>query len=247
MRLKQLILFITLGAFAPSVLLSQNHNNRISLQTGLFHSFFDGSAIINSSPTNQAKPIYNHKILSNLLNGIINDSRGISYQRKINVNSAISIEYMSLATDYNYKKIFNDHEVAPVISSRNIKFVNLTYSRNLQIKEKFDFVYGIGMNYVRGIETVYHYTLFYNWGEPRFYNYYRNDFGLNLRTGIEYSPLKWLTLFTNFDFIGIVHLGAKDLDGNNAEKWYKEKFDLKNIPSRYNLSWRFGIGFNFLK
>jgi len=42
-------------------------------------------------------------------------------------------------------------------------------------------------------------------------------------------------------------LGAEDIDGNNAEEFYKDKFDLKNIPSRFDLSWSFGIGFNFGK
>lgn len=245
MKLIRIVLII-LGAYAPSIILSQN-NNRISLQTGLFHSFFDGSAIINSSPTNQAKPIYNYKILSNLLNGILNDSRGVNYQRKINNKSAISIEYMTLGTDYNYKEVVNNSGVKPVIAWRNLKYVNLTYSRNVHLQKKFDFVYGGGVNYLWGYEGLYHYTAYFGWGEPRFYGYYRRDFGLNLRTGIEYSPLKWLTLFTNFDFIGIIYLGAKDVDGIKVKNYYKDKYDLKNIPSRFDLSWRFGIGFNFLK
>jgi hypothetical protein len=66
-------------------------------------------------------------------------------------------------------------------------------------------------------------------------------------TGIEYTPIKWITLFTNFDFLGIAYLGAEDVYGNNAADFYKVKFDLKNIPSRYDLSWRFGIGINFGK
>jgi len=240
------ILFLTLGAFAPSVLLSQN-NNRISLQTGLFHTFFDGTAIINPNPTNQAKRIYNYKILSNLLQGVLNDSRGMSYQRKLNEKSAISIEYMSLNTAYDYDQVYNNPNIAPVLVSRDLKYVNLTYTRNIELSEKFDFVYGGGLNYLWGYERIYHYTLLNGWGEPRFYGYNRNDFGFNLRTGIEYFPLKWLTLFTNFDFLGIVYLNAEDIDGINAEKFYKEKFDLKNIPSRFDLSWRFGIGFNFGK
>ena len=117
------ILLITLGVYAPSVLFSQE-NNRISLQTGLFHCFFDGSAIINSQPTNQAKRIYNHKILSNLLNGIVNDSRGINYQRKINSFSNISLEYMNYATDYYFTENI-DWRVKPIVQWRNIKFLNI--------------------------------------------------------------------------------------------------------------------------
>ena len=235
-----------LGAIVPSILFSQN-NNRISLQTGLFHSFFDGSNTINSAPTNPTKRIKNYKLLSNLLQGVLNDSRGINYQRKINGKSTVSIEYMFLNTGYNYEEVINNSGVKPVIVSRDLKSINLGYSRNIQLSEKFDFVYGGGFNYLWGHERIYHYTAYHGWGEPRFYGYYRHDFGLNVRTGIEYTPIKWLTLFTNFDFLGIVYLGADDVFGNNAEEFYKDKFELKNIPSRYDLSWRFGIGFNFGK
>jgi hypothetical protein len=238
------ILFITLGAYVPSVLLSQN-NNRISLQTGLFHSFFDGSAIVNSEPTNPTKRIKNYKILSNLLQGILNDSRGINYQRKINSKFSLSIEYMTLIAGYEYNQVFNNNNVKPVIVGRNLKYINLSFLKIIQLSEKFDFSYGSGFNYLWGHESLYHYTLYSGWGEPRFYGYDRKDFGINLRTGIEYTPIKRITLFTNVDFLGITYLGAEDLDGNNVAKFYKDKFDLKNIPSRYDLSWRFGIGFNF--
>lgn len=234
------ILFLTLGAYAPSVLLSQ-YNNRISLQTGLFHSFFDGSSIIN-------KKLNDYKrVPRNLFGGLLNDSKGFSYQRKINIKSGISVEYMVLNTGYDYNEVINNSEVKPVIATRNLKSVNLNYSRILQLSQRFHLVYGGGFNYLWGHEGIYYYTAYYGWGEPRFYGYYRNDFGINLRTGIEFTPIKWITLFTNFDFLGIAYLGAEDIDGNNAEEFYKNKFDLKNIPSRFDLSWRFGIGFNFGK
>ncbi len=240
------ILFLTLGVTAPSVIFSQN-GNRISLQAGLFHSFFDGSAVINPIPTNPTKRIKNFKILSNLLQGILNDSRGINYQRKINEKSAISIEYMTLNAGYDFRQVVNNNTVNPVIAGRNLKYVNLSYSRIIQLSEKFDFLFGGGFNYLWGYERLYHYTSNGGWGEPKFYGYYRNDIGINARTGIEYTPIKRITLFTNFDFLGIAYLGAEDVDGNNASDFYKVKFDLKNIPSRYDLSWRFGIGFNFGK
>jgi len=234
------ILFFTLVTFVPSALLSQK-NNRISIQTGLFHSFFDGSSIINKEINNYKK------VPRNLFGGVLNDSKGFGYQRKINSKSSISFEYMVLNTGYDYTEVINNSGVKPVIATRNLKSVNLNYSRILPISQKFDFVYGGGLNYLWGYEGLYHYTAYFGWGEPRFYGFYRNDFGINLRTGIEYKPIKWITLFTNFDILGIAYLGAEDIDGNNAEEFYNDKFDLKNIPSRYDLSWRFGIGFNFGK
>lgn len=239
------ILICTLGATAPSVLFSQE-NNRISLQTGLFHCYFDGSAIINSQPTNQAKRIYNYKILSNLLQGVVNDSRGINYQRKINSFSNISLEYMNYATDYNFTENF-DPLVKPIIAWRNIKFVNMTYSRIIPVNNSLNITYGGGINFIWGREVLYHYTTFSGTGHPLFYSYYRNDLGVNFRLGIEYSLKPWLTFFTNFDYIGIAYLGAKDIDGIKVGDYYQNTYNLRNIPSKSDISWRFGIGFNFGK
>ncbi len=239
------ILLITLGVSAPNVLFSQE-NNRISLQTGLFHCFFDGSAIINSQPTNQGKRIYNYKILSNLLNGVVNDSRGINYQRKINNLSNISLEYMNFATDYYFTENI-DWRVKPIVAWRNIKFLNMTYSRVFPLNNSIKMTYGAGINYIWGREVLYHYTTFFGSGEPLFYSYYRNDIGANFRLGVEYSPKPWLTLFSNFDYIGIAYLGAKDIDGIKVGDYYQNTYNLKNIPSKSDISWRFGVGFNFGK
>lgn len=237
-------ILLMLGAFAPSILLAQT-KNRISLQTGLFHSFFDGSAIVNNTPTNPTKRIKNYRILTNLLHGTLNDSRGINYERQLNPKSTISIEYMFLDAGYNYSEVFNNSSVKPVISGRNIRFTNINYSRKTNLSSKFDLKYGGGFNYFWGREDLYHYTLLNGWGEPRFYSIYRHDFGLNARIGFEYSPVKWLTLYSNIDYLGILYMSAKENNGNNVNKYYKDKFGLQNIPSRHDISWRFGIGFNF--
>lgn len=240
----RITILLMLGAFAPSIILAQT-KNRISLQTGLFHSFFDGTPVVNSTPTNPTKRIKNYRILTNLLHGTLNDSRGINYERQLNPKSSISVEYMFLDAGYDFDETFNNSSVKPLISGRNIRFVNINYSRKANLSEKFDLKYGGGFNYCWGWEQLYHYTLLNGWGEPRYYAYKRNDYGLNGRFGIEYTPIKWLTLYSNVDFLGIVYLGAETNDGDMVKDYYKEKFGLKNIPSRYDLSWRFGIGFNF--
>lgn len=232
-----------LGIIAPGITISQN-NNRISIQTGLFHSFFDGSSIVNKE--RQASSKFNFRDPHNYFGGYLNDSWGIQFQRKINSKSSISAEYMVLNASYDYKEVYNNPTAKPVICTRQLKYFNINYIRQLKLSNQFDFVYGGGLNYIWGSESTYHYTDWAGWGgEPRFYTHYRNDVGLNLRTGIEYSPLKWLTLYTNFDFIGIAYSDAKDIDRKNASKFYKENHGIKNIPSRYDLSWRFGLGFNF--
>jgi hypothetical protein len=66
------------------------------------------------------------------------------------------------------------------------------------------------------------------------------DIGLNARAGIEYSPLKWLTLYSKFDFIGFVYLHNK-----KAIQELQGLYGYDNYPHRFDLSWRFRIGFNF--
>lgn len=231
-------ILLIVGAIAPTILFAQN-KNRISIQTGLFHYFFDQTPIVNS----MQNP--NKRTVNNLLGGVLLDSKGIQYQRMINVNSSVSIEYMNLSATYEAGKGIIP-EIDPILSSRNIKKINISYLRNLKLVDKLYFEYGGGINYCWGYESIYLYSHWAGWGlEPRYKGYYRNDFGLNLRIGIEYSPVKWLTLYTNLDFLGIIYLGAKDIDGNNAFNYYKEKYGRTNLPSRYDLSLRFGIGFNF--
>jgi len=242
--MRQLKLYlIVLGALgAPGFLFSQN--NRLTVQTGLFHCFFDGSPITSLSFKKQY-PNYEYKRrLRTLFGGVLNDSKGIQIQRMINSKSSISAEFMVLNCAYDYKEVFNS-TATPVVTGRNIQYANITYSRNILLNDKLKFVYGGGLNFVWGLETMYHYTFGGAWGEPRFYSYARNDFGLNARTGIDYSPLKWLTISTNLDFISILYLGATDGSENDIDAYYKLKFGLSNIPSRYDLSWRFGVGVNF--
>jgi len=93
------ITILILCVCTPSIIFGQN-KNRISLQSGLFHAFFDGTPIVNSEPINQSKRIQTRAILSNVFHGVLNDSRGISYQRVLNKKSALSIEYMFFNAGY---------------------------------------------------------------------------------------------------------------------------------------------------
>lgn len=232
-----LIIFFSFGVTAPRIIFSQT-KNRISIQTGLFHSLFDQTPLINNEP-NEAK-----KKLNNLFGGVLLDSKGIQYQRSINSESIFSIEIMDLSADYFTGELSS--KTGPFVLSRNIKTINVSFFKRTEFTKKVHFIYGGGLNYRWGYERIYLYSNWAGWGwEPRFYGYYRNDYGLNIRSGFEFQPIEFITLYTNIDFIGTVFLGAKDIDGNNAKKYSKENFNVNYFPSRFDLSWRFGIGFNF--
>lgn len=226
-------ILLILGTIFPSILFSQS-NNRLSIQTGLFHSFFDESPILNTNYRNEvAKPF----------NGLFYNSLGLQYMRKLNTKSTLSIEYMNYYE--GYENIF-PNLLKNTVFSRSYNTFNITYERNLPFS-KFTLTYGGGLNYRQGMESIV-----VNYGLYSFTNntYHEllletrilNDIGLNLRAGIEYTPLPWLTLFTKFDLIGFLYLNSKQ-----AIEEIQQDYNYKNYPHRLDLSWRFGLGFNFGK
>lgn len=226
LRVRVFIAVVVVGVFSPTTIFSQN--NRISIQTGLFHSFFDESPILNVNYPNNGK----------LLKGVLYSSFGVQYLRKIGTKNYLSVEYQ-----YYYKHYWNVHPnlLKNVVAQRSYNTFNITYERALSLKHNFTFTYGGGINYRKGNELIAEsYGYFSGWGyHSNFESRKVSDWGLNIRTGIEYSPLKWLTLYTKFDLIGFLYLHDKE----QIERI--KSYGYKNYPHRFDLSWRFGIGFNF--
>ena len=227
MRILLLIIFGVLCI--PNIVFCQPQN-RISIQTGLMHYFFDKSPLINFKyPSKALKPF----------NGVLINSVGLSLERKLDVSSSISIEYM-----YFYEYYWNVHPslLINVISERNYNTFNINYEKKVSLNRNLIFNYGGGLNYRRGKEVIV-----VNYGFLGFYeslNEVRmvNDIGINLRTGLEFSPLKWLTLFTKIDLIGFAYMYDRKMI-NELQNVY----GYKKYPHPFDLSWRFGIGFNFGK
>lgn len=227
--MKQFVIsiIILIGTCFPINIYAQN-KNRIFIQTGLFHHFFDKSPILNVNYMSKARGIFG---------GLFYNSLGLEYSRKINSFNSISLEYM-----YFYEYYWNVHPnlLKNVISDRNYNTFNINYERKLPLSNQLDITLSSGLIYRQGKEVVV-----VNYGYSSFYeslNHVRmlNDIGLNLRAGIEYSPLKWLTLSTKFDLIGLVYMHDK-----KSIRDLKEHYEYKKYPHRFDVSWRFGIGFNF--
>lgn len=240
---KLMYLLLMLGAFAPSFLTAQN--NRIAIQTGLFHITFDKTPLFNSMKTTTKILLRNPY---SYFGGHFNESLGFHYERKLINNTSLSLEYMSHNVTYEYIfKGLSTKDKGPFLVSKMTKKININYNRKVRLSNKIEFVYGGGVNYIWGEEMVYLFSNATNWGgyEPHFYSIYRNDVGFNIRTGIEYSPIKRITLYTNFDFLGIAFLNAKGLNGDDSYRFFKDKYNVDHLPSRWDISWQFGIGFNF--
>lgn len=224
--------FIVLGTIVPGTLHSQS-NNRIAVQTGLFHCFFDGSPMLNTNYRNKdIKPF----------GGLLYNSVGLQYLRKSIKKNRISIEYM-----YYYHDYWNvsPNVLRKTMHQRGYSTFNVTYEREVFLSSNFCFTYGGGINYRNGSESVVvNYGLYWDgeFHELLVESRDVHDIGLNLRTGIEYTPVTWLTLYSKFDCIGFAYMNSK-----KTIQELQDVYDYKSYPHRFDLSWRFGIGFNFGK
>lgn len=231
--MKQLFLVILVfGAIAPNTILCQS-NNSIMLQSGLLHSFFDGSPMMNTKYTNEERGVFN---------GLLFNSVGLQFARRLNSKNSISFGYLYYSEYY-----WNVHPnlLKNVVTMRNYNTFNITYERNHFLNQSFSLTYGSGINYRNGSESVvvnYGYFPSLNSYEPLLETRKINDIGINLRTGLEYSPLKWLTLYTKFDLIGFAYLNDKKAIERLKDS---NSYNYKEYPHRFDLSWNFGIGFNF--
>jgi len=226
--------------------------NRVAIQTGLFHEWFDKTPIVNSEKVAYGNGPHN------AFGGYLNDSWGLLYERQMANNYSLSIEYMVLETTF-----FNGDfllEKNPFIVDKDVKILNFNYNHDFDISEKFQLIFGGGLNYIWGTERLflenYGCGIF---GCSTYLPYIRRQNGaINLRAGIEYDVLDWLTIYTNINFLAVVYRENKNnqfsteikdypYKGEKTSKYLKENYNLKNIPSRFDLSWRFGIGINFGK
>lgn len=227
-------ILMMVGFIYPTIIFSQG-NNRISIQTGLFHSFFDKTTpYLNVNYRDKNKMPYQRNLFFN--------SYEIQYQRKIDSLNAISIEGSYYF--YGYMSVSNKL-LKRVYSDRGFYTINSSYKRSLNINDKFNFTYGGGLNLRFGNEgIIITYADLGSMPNAEILMESRQllDFGLNARTGIEYSPIKWLTLYSEFDLIGFIYVHDK-----KQIELIRDFYGFKGYPKKFDLSWRFGIGFNFGK
>lgn len=245
MRIIQIFIFFTVlgGIHSPSTVLAQQMDtmnfkmNRISFQTGLFHYFFDKAPILNINY------LYPESTLNNPFRGFFISSIGIQYKRRLNKKSALSLEYLSFRNSYT--KHLDDFESGdffnlppPLVYQRLFSTVTINYLRIQKISSKIDFTYGIGINYRNGVETI---IISKGVFDLHLESSRKNDLGINTFVSIDYTPIPWLTLYSKFDFLGLFYLHDK----KSVER-FKSYSKMPNYyPSRFDLSFRLGIGVNF--
>lgn len=166
MRYRFLLILLVLGTVVPSTTFGQSTDstkvkkNRISVQTGLFHCFFDKTPVLNVNyPIEGGKPF----------RGTLYNSLGLKLLRKIHPNSSISIEYLLFYEEYQHTGYPN--LLTNIISRRNYNMFNVTYQHLFPVNSNFSFTYGGGVNYRYGSESVVVAHSLWGGQEQRFMNH----------------------------------------------------------------------------
>lgn len=228
--IKKVLLIMILGATAPSIFAQKN---RISIYTGLFHNYFDGSPMLNINYHSDEWGFFKNRFYS---------SFGIAYQRELDSKSGIYLDIDYRTNEWRYALVDLNTNV---IDSREYVTANVGYKRNHMLSKNVNIMYGGGINFRRGHESIilsYGYFYAIDAYHPNYRSRNVNDFGLNIKTGIEYTPIKWLTLYTKFNLIGFFFF-----DDRKTIKLLQEVYGYEKYPNWFDLSWRFGVGFNFGK
>ncbi|MDX2362322.1 MAG: hypothetical protein QNK23_16055 [Crocinitomicaceae bacterium] len=234
MRIVKSIL-LGLGILIISSSAQAQKKNQIGLQCGLFHYFLDGTPILN---TNYVAPSG-----KGLYRGIFLNSWGIEYSRLITERSTISIEISNFRK--SYRKYFEADADHPNIGIRRFWTFGIIYSRIIPLKNKFNFLYGAGINYRHGYENIIIDVIpigptSLGAYEVLFEDVQRRDLGLNVFVRFEYDFTKWLYAYSKIDFLGIVYMHDKE-----GKRRMEEAYNSPQFPSRYDLSLKFGIGIRF--
>lgn len=227
MRIVKLFILGTLSV--PSIVFCQT-KNRISVQTGLMHCFFDGSPLMNIKyPTKTEKPF----------NSILINSVGLDFSRKIKEKYNLSIEAMYFFE--GYRKNYIEHNIK-IIGDRGFMTFIIKLNKIQDLNQKWSLVYGAGLGLRFGHESV-----LINFGqiapgywESQSINVNRSDIGTNVFGGIEYKILDKISIYSKLDFLGFIYLNDK-----NAKKKLEDTYNIYGFPTRFDLSLKLGIGFNF--
>lgn len=227
-----------LFAFAGNNVLCQKNN--VVLQSGLFHNFFDKSPLLNVKYPSKYNKL-------DVFNGLFLNSVGIAYNRSLDSNSTLGLE-LSIFRQHYRKNTFQYPMIQPLVGWRFFNTVGVNYTYKVPIGSKLNYTFGGGIHYRTGDEGIVinrlpigefnGETVYELWVE----HIGRNDLGISIFSGIEYSPKKWLTLSTKIDLLSFVYIHDKAM----MEKM-RDVYDSPQFPSRFDLSLKFGVAYNFNK
>lgn len=204
--------------------------NQVSIQTGLFHSFLDGAPLMNIG---KYRTLYSNILL---------ESYGLQYQRKLNQSQFLAVNL----SGYTNGCFWEADDASKIIrSNRSYLALSGTLSNSKSLSKKIDLMYGAGIDF----RVIYSFqdTIPLNSSEPIEYYYEGTQFqiGAHGQLGLSYTPVTWLTLYTQFNAEGYLF---SNYPGISMTTEFMKDFNYNkrlNFPSRVDLSLRFGVGINF--
>lgn len=209
------LLFLSLGTHSQP-------RHTISIQSGVIHSFFDNTPLMNINYTSKDQGLFH---------GVFLGSAGLSYAYALNHKSSIAFEAYRLSQLYLK---FKDQHMLGDMQSRLLRTYSLNYNRNLTLNQKTSFILGAGISYRNG--SVTQYTV--KDPLPYTHNYKESNFGVNTITGLRYNFCK------NFSLYSILDLRTIFYYVNHEELDEYPQFH-PNYPNRFDLSLKVGLSFHF--
>ena len=211
--------------FAFTLLMNLCHSqskHAISIQSGLFHSYFDRTPLMNFNYTSRDQGIFH---------GVFLGSNGLSYSYALNKKSSISLEATRLGRSY---KIYRYEHQFGDVRSRVLNTFGINYHRNVALTEKSQFQYGAGLSYRNGI--VYQYTV----PSPLSYTHthYESNFGLSTFLGFRYYLNQDFSIYSLLDLRSVLYyVNHEELKANPQLH--------PGYPNRFDLSLKVGLSVHF--
>jgi hypothetical protein len=192
-------------------------DDRLSFQAGTLHCFFDGSQV-------KAK----------------NTSYGLQFQGKTKRQHTYSLELM-----HYYHTCENSYNSGLYLSGnlRNVD-LNVSFLGLRPISDNFQFRFGAGPSMRISHYELDSIVLPFHLIDGDYYYAIQLKGGINGRIALEYQPVKGITLFSQLNLCHYFMV-QKVLFDNPALFDQGNKIQARTFPSRFDLSLRFGVGFNF--
>lgn len=215
--MKKSILIIFISA-SLSVFSQSKHS--IAIQSGLIHSYFDNTPLMNFNYTSKDQGIFH---------GVHLGSVGVDYAYQINPKNIVAVEYSRLAN--SYKEIWANHGMGDVCS-RYFRTLYLKYQRGNSISKKTSFIYGTGVSFRYGETSLFTSSSIYT------HEYNERNLALNAFVGINHQFTQRWGVFYKFDLRSVLYyINHEEL--NEYPQFHP------NYPNRFDLSLKLGLSFHF--
>lgn len=198
-----------------------NAQHQISIQTGAFNYFFDNVPL--QTDNDQL-------------------SLGLQYQYQQTSSRLITAQVNIFG---NYREWSTATPDLNVIDSRTIGELNVTFSRQRKLAKNFGWNYGLGPTLRNQYFIIDTFNVNANPLNLNFYQSHHLQFGVNGQAALTFTPIKWLTLYSQLKLSG--YLVSRRLYGNYNNDFTFDFNPIKhvNYPSRLHCSLTFGVGINF--